>query len=130
MCQRNPRAQSESSAEVTGASRHFSSLDTVVPTVKLSVVTRVCCTDEMTTWSSHEDFNAPTGTCHLISSSHSRASSLPFTPSHRRPSRLARANRQVGDMTAILFIPFNDENKCQKMDRVKVRARLHHLQTR
>lgn len=66
VCQRNPRAQSQSTAKVTGASRHFSSLNIVFHIGKLSVMTRVFCTDEMPTWSSHEDYNTPTGTCHLI----------------------------------------------------------------
>lgn len=132
MCLRNSRAQGQSSTEVAGTSHHFSSLNLVVRIVKLSVETRVCCTDEMPTWSSYENFNTSTGTCHLISSSHSRTSSLPFAQSHTNPQNvgsLGRANREVGDVTAILLVLSDDEKECQVVGRVKIRPCLPHLQT-
>jgi hypothetical protein len=108
MLWRNARPQSRSSTEVTGIPRQFSPHGAIVSVVKLSILTRVCCTDEMTTWPSREDFNAPTGTCHPISSSRSRTSSLPFAH-HQQIVRRCRpeasgANRKVGDITAILSV--------------------------
>jgi hypothetical protein len=95
MLWRNTRPQSQSSTEVTGISRQVSPHRTLVFVVKLSILTRVCCTDEMATWSSGENFNAPTGTCHPISSFRSRTSSLPFAH-HRQDSPQKQTEEHPG----------------------------------
>lgn len=81
---KSPKSQPHS--EVTGVSHQMSPEPASTVFVKLSIMSRVCCTDEVPTWFCFENFNTPTGTWHLNSSWCSRTSILPFAQRPRGDS--------------------------------------------